>query len=415
METANILICEDERLVARDIEACLKRHGYNVVGIASNAEEALELAEEKSPDLALMDIRLKGELSGIEIAAVLSNQYEIPSIYLTAYADEETLEEAKATMPLSYLLKPFDERELKTAVEMGLYRHRAQNRIVGALQSYITQLSDNDQTEKAVELEREFMETERINSLVRVGGNIAERLSPHLKMIGEQIEPVSNHETVGQEQRGALKGALIFHDQSLQFIEKLVKIAKPAGLKLEEVTFETLAHDAMQATKRLVGGEVCFMESFPQEPLIGLVDRKQITEALTNVFLNAHQATVNDAAVQDGAISVVMSLVYEELPERFNTQAKPGWFVAIKVRDSGKGIDKEILRRIFEPGFSASHLPLSSGLGLCQVHSALQQHLGWVAVDSSPDHGTRVSLFLPCADSPDKINVSGGSKSEWVM
>ena len=150
METANILVCEDERLIARDIEAALSRNGYRVVGIAANGEEAIRIAKEKLPDLALMDIRLKGPLSGIEVAGTLVDELGIPSIFLTAYADDDTLSHAKATQPLSYLVKPFNEVELKAVVEVALHRYREQRHIVGALHSYIDEHCDTDAVEKAL-------------------------------------------------------------------------------------------------------------------------------------------------------------------------------------------------------------------------------------------------------------------------
>ena len=124
MAKAHLLIVEDERIVAKDIEYSLKTLGYKVTGIASTGENALQKAKEKRPDLVLMDIRLKGGMDGIEAAEKLREEFSIPVVYLTAYADEGTLERAKVTGPFGYILKPFNEKELCSTIEMALYKHR---------------------------------------------------------------------------------------------------------------------------------------------------------------------------------------------------------------------------------------------------------------------------------------------------
>lgn len=117
-----LLIVEDEGLVARDIENMAERAGYEVSGVASTYEQALSLAATLRPDLALVDIILKGPVDGIETAQKLWNEMDIPSIYVTAYADELTLLRAKETTPFGYILKPFDERELRVNIEMALFK-----------------------------------------------------------------------------------------------------------------------------------------------------------------------------------------------------------------------------------------------------------------------------------------------------
>lgn len=123
MSKANILIVEDESIVAKDIELSLKKLGYKVVGIASTGEKALDLVEKHMPDLILMDIMLKGNMSGIDVADRVHKDQQLPVIYLTAYADQATLNKAKVTEPYGYILKPFKEVDLQTTIEMTLYRH----------------------------------------------------------------------------------------------------------------------------------------------------------------------------------------------------------------------------------------------------------------------------------------------------
>lgn len=123
MAKTNIFIVEDENIVAKDIQNSLKKIGYNVLGMASTGEDAIEKIKELQPDLVLMDIMLKGEMNGIQASDVVRNQYQIPVIFLTAYADESTLAKAKITEPYGYIIKPFKEIDLHTSIEMALYKH----------------------------------------------------------------------------------------------------------------------------------------------------------------------------------------------------------------------------------------------------------------------------------------------------
>src|SRR5579884_2587734 len=104
---ARILIVEDERITAEDLRDILTDLGYDVLDIVSTGPEAIRRAETMKPDLALMDIRIKGEMDGTEVARVFRTQFNIPVIYLTAHADAETLDRAKLAQPLGYITKPF--------------------------------------------------------------------------------------------------------------------------------------------------------------------------------------------------------------------------------------------------------------------------------------------------------------------
>ena len=130
MSKINILVVEDESIVSKDIQNSLKKLGYNIVGATATGEEAIALAEETKPEIILMDIMLKGEMSGIEAAIKIKEKLSIPIIYLTAYADESTLNKAKITEPYAYILKPFKEIDLHTSIEMALFKHKKQMELI---------------------------------------------------------------------------------------------------------------------------------------------------------------------------------------------------------------------------------------------------------------------------------------------
>jgi PAS domain S-box-containing protein len=123
MSEAKIMIVEDEAITGMDIRRSLTEMGYSVCAIATTGELAVRKAGELHPDLILMDIMLAGKMSGIEAAEQIHKEFQIPVVYLTAYSDDKFLIKAKVTEPFGYILKPFRELELKTTIEMALYKY----------------------------------------------------------------------------------------------------------------------------------------------------------------------------------------------------------------------------------------------------------------------------------------------------
>jgi CheY-like chemotaxis protein len=126
MYSSRILIVEDESLVAADLRQRLTALGFTVAGVADTGRDAIRLAEERKPDLVLMDINLKGDMDGIAAADHIKSRLGIPVIYLTATSDRETVRRAQATEPWCFILKPFYERELEVNIEIGLFKARAE-------------------------------------------------------------------------------------------------------------------------------------------------------------------------------------------------------------------------------------------------------------------------------------------------
>ncbi len=130
MHKPRIMLVEDEKVVAADIQECVTGLGYEVVGAVATGIDALRLAVNTMPDLVLMDIKLKGVVDGIDVAGALHDQLKIPVVYLTAHADAEILERARQTAPSGYVLKPFDDRTLRTAIELAFDRHRRERQLI---------------------------------------------------------------------------------------------------------------------------------------------------------------------------------------------------------------------------------------------------------------------------------------------
>jgi len=129
MSDTKILVVEDESIVANDILNMLLTLKYKVTGVVQTASEAIENSKKENPHLVLMDIMLQGKTSGITAAEMIYTKLNIPIVYLTSYTDETTLDRAKKTEPFGYLLKPFEERELKTTIEIALYKFKMEMKL----------------------------------------------------------------------------------------------------------------------------------------------------------------------------------------------------------------------------------------------------------------------------------------------
>jgi PAS domain S-box-containing protein len=140
LNPVQILVVEDDGIIAEYVREALQDLGYAVPAVASSGPQALDLAAEHSPDLILMDIRLKGRMDGIETAAQMRAHFRIPVVYLTAHTDRLLRERAARTEPFGYLVKPFDERELQATIEMALYKHRAEQKLRESEDRYATTL-----------------------------------------------------------------------------------------------------------------------------------------------------------------------------------------------------------------------------------------------------------------------------------
>lgn len=174
-----IFVVEDDALTVAQLQQYILQMGYEFAGDADNAKSALEQIAQTQPDLVLMDIRLKGDMDGIEVAAALLADKGVPVIYLTAYADDETVARAKPTEPMGYLVKPFSRQELNASIQMGLYKslmERKQQRILEGVVHAITGL---------VKMHDAFL-----NDLQIHAGTLAQALATELHLPGQEVKGI---------------------------------------------------------------------------------------------------------------------------------------------------------------------------------------------------------------------------------
>jgi len=152
ISNVSILIIEDEVLIAQDIAQKVKHLGYDVMGLYHNSERALDFLAHNSPDLILCDIRIKGQRDGIEVAEIVRTDKKIPFIFITSFADRGTLDRAKNAMPYGYVVKPFTENDLLTAIEIALHKHATELDHLSITKTKIDGIANKPLTKKEYEI-----------------------------------------------------------------------------------------------------------------------------------------------------------------------------------------------------------------------------------------------------------------------
>jgi signal transduction histidine kinase len=366
MTQAQILIVEDELLVANDLAGSLKDLEYAVAGIATSGEDALELASAHKIDLVLMDIRLAGKLDGIETAEQMLTRFNLPVIYLTAHNDKQTLERAKITTPYGYILKPFEERELHASVEMALYRHQTEQLLAS----------------QAAELEK----IRRLEALGVLAGGLAHELNNILTIISgnlflvqllSQNEPEIKQST--EEAEEAIRRAKDLAAQLLTFARggELVKMP----IELDKLIREAAEPALLSSTAKL-------QITIPKNLWKLEADWEQLHQVIYYLVRNALEAMSYDGKLEVKAENFSMAE-----GSKGGMYLSPGNYVKLMVVDQGEGIHPEHLPKIFEPYFSTK--PGRNGLELAIAYSIIKRHEGYIEVASTPGKGTTFTFYLP--------------------
>jgi PAS domain S-box-containing protein len=189
MENATILVVEDEFITGADLQSKLQKMGFNVPRVVDTGQKAIDAAAELRPDLALMDITLKGDMTGIEAAEIIGRR-GIPVIFLTAHSDEPTVEKAVKSVPFGYLIKPLDERALKTTIRMALYKNEIDGKVKE--RDTIIQALINANTEPMFIIDQNtniLVINHAIASMLTHGASVGTGLSLDILVSGGMVSP----------------------------------------------------------------------------------------------------------------------------------------------------------------------------------------------------------------------------------
>jgi len=369
MTRAQILVVEDDSIIVMELEDRLYGLGYIVCATTAYGEEAIEKAAELGPDLVLMDIRLKGAMDGIEAAAEIRQRYDIPVVYLTAYADSDTLQRAQVTEPYSYIIKPFEERELHIAIEMTLYKHRME-RERARLQDQLFQ-AQKMETAQAL-----------VAGIVHDFNNLMTTIIGHssflLSSLGEE-DPL-------RQRIGFIKQA---GERAATLTRHVLAFSRPRGPEPKPLDVNAVVGDMRDMLQRVAGEGIVLSDLLEPGPKYTKADRGQLEQVIMNLVLNAQEAMPEGGKLTIKTETVTLN----EDQSRHLPEAYPGTFVCLSVADTGVGMDEETVQHVFEPFFSTKQK--GTGLGLPIVNSIARQHAGWLEVSSAPWQGSTFRICLP--------------------
>ena len=361
-----IFIVEDQRLIAADLENTLSKLGYQIVGTAATGEEAIRRTDETRPDLVLMDIRLRGEVDGIQAAMAIRQRADVPIVYLTAYADEETILRAKITSPFGYVVKPINQRELRAAIEIALYKHDTDRALA-------EEIARRQMAEESVRARDEFLQiaAHELKTPVTSLQLHLDTLAHALKKSGKQDERLQARVATATRQTARLS----------RLIENLLDVSRITGgglvLELEEFDLVHMAEEVVDRFQVEATKAHCAIEVRKPAPLVGRWDRVRLEQVVSNLLSNA---------IKYGAGKPI----HVEIGEG-------GHGVLLSVSDGGIGINEEALERIFgrfERAVSLHHFG-GLGLGLFIARQIAEAHGGSIAVRSQPGEGATFTLTLP--------------------
>ena len=385
MTPTKILVVEDEGGVA--LEHQLKELGYMVPAVVATGEDALRLVAKTSPDIVLMDIRLAGDMDGIEAAARVRAQFSTPVIFLAVHADDKTLDRAKRTQPAGYLIKPVGEMELKTTIEIALVRHQREQQKRVYTQRLQHEIEARQRVEAALAHERDQLhhyvaELEARNEdLDAFAHTVAHDLKNPLSIILGYAQLLDeDYATMPAEQLHSGLGAIA---QSAKKISELVDellllaCARHTDVERHPLDMASLVSGALQRLTEVITAhqaEIVLPATWPQATGYAA----WVEEVWFNYLSNA---------IKYGGPSPRVTL---------GTSPPSDGMVRFWVRDTGPGLTPEDQSRLFTPCAQlAPALAQGHGLGLSIVWRIVEKLGGQVGVESQVGHGSTFFFTLP--------------------
>jgi signal transduction histidine kinase len=357
-----ILIVEDELLIAKNLSQKLEKMGYEITDIVSCGADAIQRAGELKPDLILMDIVIKGDIDGIETAAIINQKLDIPIIYTTAYADDETLERAENTGSYGYLLKPFKERELHATIKIVLSKHQES---LGMQKLIAVAAAKSENRSRFISMAYHDLNTPLTT----------------IQLSAEMMEDSDFTQRQGTTNKNVARIKKAVSNMSELLAEILMLSKAESGklsLNLNQVNVTEFCTSILEELQPIVTDKHLVTFYTQTNPLYANLDAQLLHQLLTNLLSNAIKYSPNGG-------SVSLELICE------NQQ------IFFGVRDEGIGMTPEYQGKLFqqfERGANVGKIK-GLGLGLCIVKHIVDLHGGTISVESTIDKGTAFMVMLP--------------------
>ena len=377
MDAAKIMIVEDNTTVAEDVRECLEGLGYGVASIAASGEEAVAGAEKDRPDAVLMDIKLRGDMDGIEAAERIYDRFDIPVLFLSAYSDRELLQRAKQ---VGYLVKPFDERELYAMLEMTLYKARAEK--------------------ERREMEARMAQVRKAEAVGRMAAGVAHNFNNTLYVAIGNLEMAREDLPPGSDALGNIVEAEKATRRAADMSRLMLTYLGHQQIRTRTMDLSETVKKILESIKKELPTGMAVEENLAIPGPVVSADEEGVEQILRAMLINAAEAMVDD---RSGRLTVsVEETASPSLGERrrFPVDWEIGApaYARLSVADDGKGMDEAAIDAAFDPFYTDKFT--GRGLGLPVVLGIVKSHGGCITVDSAPGQGSAFRVFLPLAPEP---------------
>ncbi|MEG4406226.1 ATP-binding protein [Microcoleus sp. MON2_D5] len=396
MNSIKVLVVEDEVIVAQDIAGRLKKLGYAVTATVSSGEEAIQKAIENPPDLVLMDIVLKGDMDGVTAAEKIRINRDVPTVFLTAYADDQTLQRAKLTDPFGYIIKPFQQNDLRVAIEIALHRHEIETKMREAL--------------KAAEAARESMEekSHRQNQYISMAAH--ELRNPlNAILISAELLKLERTRSSDESQVRTLRLVHSATQKMNQLIDDMLFMgrAEAGQLKCNPLPINLVEFCQDLLDQLQLGNEAKHkLTLIPSDVTSAMLDQQLLHGIISNLIVNAIKYSPNGGQVtlelecrpaSEGDKEAIFCLSpHSFFSNSYFTNINSPLLI-IRIRDEGIGIPETEVGKIFEMFYRCKNTGKikGNGLGLTIVKKAVELQGGAIACESKMGIGTTFTVALP--------------------
>jgi signal transduction histidine kinase len=406
----SIMIVEDEGATAMVIQRNLEEMGYTITSVETTAEGAVKKASEEKPDLVLMDIVLDGAMDGIEAARQIYSGFNIPVVYITAHSDEKIVQRITTTEPFGYIIKPFDERDLRIAVEIALYKHRMETKLrksENELKRHRERLmelveertSELQKTNKKLELEireREMAEAEALRAghlaaLGELAAGVAHEINNPINGIINYAEILANESREGSKEHDILIRIIKEGERIANIVMNLLSFARDSREKKHPVHLHEIINDALALTEiQLIKDGIRLKVDVPVNLPEIVAQPQQIQQVVLNIISNARYAL--NQKYQEADEDNILEITGKEI----SVDNVP--YIQITFYDKGTGIPAAIQDKVMNPFFTTKPNRIGTGLGLSISHGVINDHRGRINIKSAEGEFTKVTIELPCSN-----------------
>lgn len=394
-----IVIVEDEGIVALSLQSRLEAANYAIAGVADSAQAAIAIVSNTVPDLVLVDVQLKGNQNGIELAQQIRDRWKIPIVFLTAYTDFGTLHSAQQTEPFGYLVKPFDVNELYSTIEIALHRSHTQRQLEQLVQERTAALERANEQLRTEIAERQRAEAQTLQALSKER-ELSELKTRFITTASHEFRTPLSIVLTSAELLERL-GASCSDDRRLRYFNKIRDAVRSMAKILSDLLTISKANAGTLQINRVEFDLRRFCMSLLSDVALGQDERSLVQfrfvgdrrlvrldpELLTLILNHLIGNALKYSRPNGEVVLEVVCPLPGELP----------LYAQIQVIDRGIGIPPDELARVLEPFHRARNVEAigGTGLGLTIVQQCVDQQGGNLTIESTLGAGTIVTVQLP--------------------